>query len=206
MYFVLPTNPQCLSWKHPSVWKMSLDKLFRKCSVVLQQITARKTLYLQILSLTGAPVYFTHPYTSCEKGDIKNHNGLIHLFQPKGKRIDSYDEDTILGVELWANGLPRKPLGYRTPDEAFEAEIDRIFAVRSCPVSSLACGSLLDWAETSSKIRPLTNGMLILLLQFAFCFLSFISTRTGNAYTLFAASLYHVCDQSVNLHFWNGIQ
>ena len=36
---------------------------------------------------------------------------------------------TILGVELWANGLPRKILGYRTPDEAFEAEMDRIFAV-----------------------------------------------------------------------------
>lgn len=32
-------------------------------------------------------------------------------------------------VELWANGLPRKILGYRTPDEAFEAEMDRIFAV-----------------------------------------------------------------------------
>ena len=48
---------------------------------------------------------------------------------PKGKRIDSYDEDAILGVELWANGLPRKILGYRTPDEAFEAEMDRIFAV-----------------------------------------------------------------------------
>ena len=70
-----------------------------------------------------------HPYTSCEKGTIENHNGLIRRFLPKGKRVDSYDEDTILGVELWANGLPRKILGYRTPDEAFEAEMDRIFAV-----------------------------------------------------------------------------
>ena len=59
----------------------------------------------------------------------ENHNGLIRRFLPKGKRIDSYDEDAILGVELWANGLPRKILGYRTPDEAFEAEMDRIFAV-----------------------------------------------------------------------------
>ena len=80
-------------------------------------------------SVTGTPVYFTHPYTSCEKGTIENHNGLIRRFLPKGKRIDSYDEDAILGVELWANGLPRKILGYRTPDEAFEAEMDRIFAV-----------------------------------------------------------------------------
>ena len=39
-------------------------------------------------------------YTSCEKGTIENHNGLIRRFLPKGKEVDSYDEDTILGVEL----------------------------------------------------------------------------------------------------------
>ena len=50
----------------------------------------------EIESVTGTPVYFTHPYTSCEKGTIENHNGLIRRFLPKGKRIDSYDEDTIL--------------------------------------------------------------------------------------------------------------
>ena len=44
----------------------------------------------EIESVTGTPVYFTHPYTSCEKGTIENHNGLIRRFLPKGKRIDSY--------------------------------------------------------------------------------------------------------------------
>ena len=29
----------------------------------------------------------------------------------------------------WANTLPRKILGYRTPDELFEAELDRIYAL-----------------------------------------------------------------------------
>ena len=90
---------------------------------------AENSMLAEIESVTGTPVYFTHPYTSCEKGTIENHNGLIRRFLPKGKRIDSYDEDTILSVELWANGLPRKILGYRTPDEAFAAEMDRIFAV-----------------------------------------------------------------------------
>lgn len=73
-------------------------------------------------------VYFAHPYTSCEKGSIENHNGLIRRFLRKGKRIDSYSPDDILGVELWANALPRKILGYKTPDEAFEAELDLIYA------------------------------------------------------------------------------
>ena len=46
----------------------------------------------------------------------------------KGKRISDYSDDDILAVELWANNLPRKVLGYKTPDEAFEAEMDTIFA------------------------------------------------------------------------------
>ena len=77
---------------------------------------------------TSTKVYFTHPYTSCEKGSIENHNGLIRRFIPKGKRISDYSEDDILAVELWANSLPRRILGYKTPDEAFEEEMDKIYA------------------------------------------------------------------------------
>ena len=73
-------------------------------------------------------VYFAHPYSSWEKGSIENHNGLIRRFLRKGKRMDSYRAEDILAVELWANGLPRKILGYRTPDEAFEAEMDAIYS------------------------------------------------------------------------------
>ena len=73
-------------------------------------------------------VYFAHPYSSWEKGSIENHNGLIRRFLRKGKRMDSYCAEDILAVELWANGLPRKILGYRTPDEAFEAEMDAIYS------------------------------------------------------------------------------
>ena len=67
-------------------------------------------------------VYFAHPYSSWEKGSIENHNGLIRRFLRKGRRMD------FLAVELWANALPRKILGYQTPDEAFEAEMDAIYA------------------------------------------------------------------------------
>ena len=76
----------------------------------------------------GTKVYFTHPYTSCEKGSIENHNGLIRRFIPKGKRIADYSEDDILAVELWTNNLPRKIHGYKTPDEVFEAEMNTIYA------------------------------------------------------------------------------
>jgi IS30 family transposase len=52
----------------------------------------------------------------------------IRRFIPKGKRISDYSDAYILNIELWANQLPRKILGYKTPDEAFEHEMDLLFA------------------------------------------------------------------------------
>lgn len=78
---------------------------------------------------TSTKVYFTHPYTSCEKESVENHNGMIRRFIPKGKMISDYDDDDILAVELWMNSLSRKILGYNTPDEAFEAEMDALYTI-----------------------------------------------------------------------------
>ena len=68
-------------------------------------------------------VYYTHQYTSCEKGTNEHHNGIIRRFIPKGKRISDFDEDYIAGIEIWCNSLPRKILNYRTPDEVFEDKL-----------------------------------------------------------------------------------
>lgn len=103
---------------------------------VFKTITTDNGLEFSQLSsleeLVGTLVYFAHPYTSCEKGSIERHNGLIRRFIPKGHRIDEYSDDEILSVELWCNGLPRKILGYFTPEEAFDAEVDSIYAIQAC--------------------------------------------------------------------------
>ena len=78
-------------------------------------------------ALTQTLVYYTHPYTSYEKGTKERHNGMIRRFLPKGKRISGFDADYISNIELWCNSLPRKFLNYRTPDEVFEEELDRIY-------------------------------------------------------------------------------
>ena len=74
-------------------------------------------------------VYYAHPYTSCDKGTVERHNGLIRRFIPKGKRIDAFTSQQIDDVEIWCNCLPRKILGYRTPDEIFEEELDQIYQI-----------------------------------------------------------------------------
>jgi IS30 family transposase len=35
--------------------------------------------------------------------------------------------EEISNIEVWCNSLPRRTLGYRTPDEVFEAELDQIY-------------------------------------------------------------------------------
>lgn len=72
-------------------------------------------------------VYHAHPYTSCDKGTVERHNGIIRRFIPKGKRIDSLTAEQIFAVENWCNNLPRKILKYRTPEEVFEEELDKIY-------------------------------------------------------------------------------
>ena len=57
-------------------------------------------------------VYFTHPYSSWEKGTNECHNKMLRRFIPKGKSISDYDADDICFFADCINGLPRKILGY----------------------------------------------------------------------------------------------
>ena len=81
----------------------------------------------ELESVADTLIYYAHPYMSCEKGSVERHNGLIRRFIPKGKRIDQFSPQAIANVETWCNSLPRKILGYATPDELFEAELDKIY-------------------------------------------------------------------------------
>jgi IS30 family transposase len=73
--------------------------------------------------LVGPKIYFAHPYTSCERGTNEVHNGLIRRFVPKGRSMSKYSGSSIERVQTWCNSLPRKILGYQTPDEAFASEV-----------------------------------------------------------------------------------
>ena len=73
-------------------------------------------------------MYFTHPYSSFEKGTNERHNGLIRRFIPKGKRMADYNADDIAFIEDWMNTLPRRILNYKTPSDLFEAQLDIIYA------------------------------------------------------------------------------
>lgn len=71
----------------------------------------------------SSKVYFAHPYTSCERGTYEVHNGMIRRFISKGRSMNNYSRSSIERVQIWCNSLPRKILGYQTPDEASAVEI-----------------------------------------------------------------------------------
>jgi len=73
---------------------------------------------------TGIDIYFAHPYSSWERGTNENTNGLIRRFLPKGTDFKDVSTERLKEIENILNNRPLKVLGYRTPNEARQEEID----------------------------------------------------------------------------------
>ena len=74
-------------------------------------------------------VYFTHPYSSWERGTNENHNGLLRRYLPKGKSLKQYSNEQIQRFTQKLNHLPRKILKYLTPTEAILFYFNQIQAL-----------------------------------------------------------------------------
>lgn len=79
-----------------------------------------------LLTPWSCQVYFTHPYSSWERGTNERHNGLIRRFIPKTKTIRNVSNALVRKTQDWCNLLPRKILGYKTPQECFLEELSLI--------------------------------------------------------------------------------
>jgi IS30 family transposase len=106
-------------------YKGCLNRVFKSITADNGSEFAR----LSELKEDGIAVYFTHPYSSFEKGTNECHNRMLRRFIPKGKSIVDYSQEDITYFADVINGLPRKRLRYRTPEALFEQELDRIYAL-----------------------------------------------------------------------------
>lgn len=64
-------------------------------------------------------VYFSHPYSSWERGANENMNGLVRQYFPKDKGFEAITDPDIDHVMKRLNNRPRKCLGYKTPNQVF---------------------------------------------------------------------------------------
>jgi transposase, IS30 family len=75
----------------------------------------------KIAKALQATVYFATPYHAWERGLNENTNGLIRDFFPKGTDFATVHHATVAKVERLLNTRPRKTLGFKSPQEVFNA-------------------------------------------------------------------------------------
>jgi IS30 family transposase len=64
-----------------------------------------------------APIFFTRPYASWERGSIENMNGLIRQYFPKKENLNEITKADLRRVQQLLNERPRKTLGFLSPAE-----------------------------------------------------------------------------------------
>lgn len=66
-------------------------------------------------------VYYTHPYSSWERGSNENGNRILRRFVPKGTDIGMLTGTALQRIEDWVNNYPRRILGYRSATDMYHA-------------------------------------------------------------------------------------
>lgn len=72
------------------------------------------------------PVYFCHPYRSCERGSNENANRLVRRHFPKGRTMAHVTQRDVGKAEFWINEYPRGIFGFRGSRELYDAEAIRL--------------------------------------------------------------------------------
>lgn len=62
--------------------------------------------------------FFCDTYASWQKGGVEHVNGELRWFLPRTKTLATISDDELEAIQEHLNNLPRKVLGYRTPNEA----------------------------------------------------------------------------------------
>jgi len=63
---------------------------------------------------TGAPVFFTDPYASWQKGGVENANRMLRYYFPKGTDFATVSQTDVAYALRRINNKPRKILGYKS--------------------------------------------------------------------------------------------
>lgn len=114
--------------------KVLKDEFGDKFSQVFRSITTdngSEFADFSSIESEGTQIYFAHPYSAWERPVNERSNRILRRFVLKGKSISSYTAEELLMFSDEINSLPRKRLGYSTPEDLFDAELDKIYAAVS---------------------------------------------------------------------------
>jgi IS30 family transposase len=114
---------------------LTINHLIASClkDVPVKSITLDNDISFQkheaLSNLIEATVYFTHPYTSSDKGTVENRNGRIREFVPKRCDISKVTASVIRQAEDHLRTHFMKCLNFRTSEEAWLSELAQVRCV-----------------------------------------------------------------------------
>ena len=73
----------------------------------------------RLAGLLDSKIYFTHPYSSWEKGLIEYTNKLFRQYIPKKSNLDDFNDQQIKQIQYRINNRPRYKLNFYSPKEMF---------------------------------------------------------------------------------------
>ena len=77
----------------------------------------------------GIKSYFCDTASPYQKGSVENANGRLRRYLPLETDLRTFENAALSAIALRMNNTPRQCLGYRTPDEVFNAELAQIESV-----------------------------------------------------------------------------
>jgi IS30 family transposase len=81
------------------------------------------TAYHLLEDRLGAQAWFCDPHSPWQKGAVENANGRIRRFLPGERNPAELATDELARLVASLNATPRRCLGYRTPQEAFQEQL-----------------------------------------------------------------------------------
>jgi IS30 family transposase len=79
-----------------------------------------------VTAAIGMKFYFATTYASWQRGTNENRNGLVRFYLPRDTDLDTISNAQIKRIENLINNRPMKCLGYRTPNEAYTFEMNKL--------------------------------------------------------------------------------
>lgn len=128
------TRKLVMSKPHDLTAKEKSKVLIRRFKNLPQQ--ARRTMtydngkeiaaHEAVTDSVGMKFYFAKTYSSWQRGTNENKNGLVRFYLPRDTDLNELTWQEMRRVENLINNRPVKLLGYKTPNEAFQFEINRL--------------------------------------------------------------------------------
>ena len=70
--------------------------------------------------------YFADPFSSWQRGSNENLNGLVRQYIPKKRPLSTVTNQELAMIEDRLNNRPRNRLGFKTPNEVFQASFKSV--------------------------------------------------------------------------------